>query len=65
MPAIAKTLEKRGGTLDVGEEEGDRPGRQAGHLRPHNGFRQTTRFGDVLRVSLPFLGRLAHRNSGA
>ena len=31
VPAVAEALEERSRPLDVGEEEGDRPGRQAGH----------------------------------
>ena len=31
VPAIAQQLEERGRPLDVGEEESDPPGRQAGH----------------------------------
>jgi len=34
ISAIAEALEERGGPLDVGEEEGDRPGRQDAHRRP-------------------------------
>ena len=34
VPAVAEAPEERGGALDVGEEEGDRPGRQAGRTRP-------------------------------
>jgi hypothetical protein len=34
VPAVAEALEERSGTLDVGEEEGDRPGRQSSHERP-------------------------------
>ena len=34
VPAVAKALEELGGPLDVGEEEGDRPGRQGTHARP-------------------------------
>jgi hypothetical protein len=29
VPTIAEALEERGGSLDVGEEEGDRPARQS------------------------------------
>jgi len=32
-----EALEERGGPLDVGEEEGDRPGRQNRHVRPPGG----------------------------
>ena len=31
VPAVTEALEERGGPLDVGEEEGDRPGRQGSH----------------------------------
>jgi hypothetical protein len=31
IPPVTEALEKRGGALDVGEEESDRPGRQARH----------------------------------
>ncbi len=34
VPAVAEALEERGGPLDVGEEEGDRPGRQGSQMRP-------------------------------
>jgi hypothetical protein len=34
VPPIAEALEEHGGPLDVGEEEGDRPGRQVGQMRP-------------------------------
>jgi hypothetical protein len=34
IPQVAKALEERSGPLDVGEEEGDRPGRQVGQGRP-------------------------------
>ena len=33
VPAV-EALEQARGALDVGEEEGDRPGRQAGRTRP-------------------------------
>ncbi len=34
IPAVAETLEQRGGPLDVGEEEGDCPGGQGSQVRP-------------------------------
>jgi hypothetical protein len=34
VPAIAEALQERSGPFDVGEEEGDRPGRQAFDERP-------------------------------
>ena len=34
LPPLAEALEQFGGPLDVGEEEGDRPARQAWHMRP-------------------------------
>ena len=38
VPAVTEALEERGGPLDVGEEEGDRPGRQARHVAPFSRF---------------------------
>jgi hypothetical protein len=34
VSSVAEALEERSRALDVGEEEGDRPGRQAFHKRP-------------------------------
>ena len=37
LPVVAEALKERGGPLDVGEEEGNSPGRQAWHARPPEG----------------------------
>jgi hypothetical protein len=60
---VAEALEERGGPLDVGEEEGDRPGRQAGQERPPwNQDEPLAITGDVRRGWLPLLGRRGYQD---
>ena len=60
VPAVAKMLEQLGGPLDVSEEKGDRPGRQAGHAPfppPRIEVRHRPRVRvNVRRITSPLLG---------
>ena len=55
VAAVAQPMKEHGGTLDVGEEKGHRPGRQSRHVRPPGGARGAPAISDVRRGLPAFL----------